>query len=188
LSSNFPDFSYWLDGIVSACELISSPNAFERVWVFGDTSITSIHYPDELFEQLLGDLHLEESLQDFADHLREMAAFDAIAGFARALVDLERVIKSNPLGAPEELLRSREQPSKVPQNESLIYRRWRAEDDSHPLRNRGKFRRVSGTGCRNFLGAHSKTGASLASTSSMIALGTLSSFLPPRAARSSARG
>ena len=36
--------------------------------------------------------------------------------------------------------------------------------------------------------AHSKIGASLASTSSMTASGTVSSFLPPRAPRSSARG
>lgn len=35
---------------------------------------------------------------------------------------------------------------------------------------------------------HSKIGANFASTSSMIAPGTLSSFLPPRAPRSRARG
>jgi hypothetical protein len=42
--------------------------------------------------------------------------------------------------------------------------------------------------CHGSPAAHSKIGASFASTSSMIAVGTFSSFLPPRARRSRARG
>ena len=105
--SSMVDFTYWIEGIVGTCELISSPSAFKRVWVLGDTSITSIHYPAELFEQLLGDLHLEECLEHFAEQLRELGAFEAIAGFTSALVALEGNIKGNPtLGDPETLLAS----------------------------------------------------------------------------------
>jgi hypothetical protein len=101
------DFNYWFEGVVGTCELISSPSVFERVWVFGDTGITSIHYADELFEQLLGDLHLQECLQHFADQLREMGAWEEIGNFASALVDLERIVRSNPaLDDPRTLLAS----------------------------------------------------------------------------------
>lgn len=90
------DFEYWFEGVVATCQLISSPTEFERVWIFGDSSITSIHYPDELFEQMLGDLNLEECHRHFADKLREMGAFDAVAEFTSILVDLETTIRSKP--------------------------------------------------------------------------------------------
>ncbi len=103
------DFTYWFEGIVGACELISSPNAFERAWVMGDASTTSIHYPDEFFEQLLGDLHLEECLKHFEDRLRKVDALEVIANFANVLVDLERTIRNNPaLNTPKTLLASPE--------------------------------------------------------------------------------
>lgn len=66
----------------------------------------------------------------------------------------------------------------------------------NPLGNNSETRRLSrlvtlpapGRKPRRGGAIHSNIVASLASTSSMIAPGTLSRFLPPRAARSSARG
>ena len=87
-------FEYWLEGVVRTCELIASEEAFFRTWVLGDRSITSIHYYDELFEQLIGDLHLEECIGQFENTLRKDGAFDAVSSFAVALRHLDQCIES----------------------------------------------------------------------------------------------
>ena len=64
-----------------------------------------------------------------------------------------------------------------------------ARGSSFPSRSwRSRTRRALFMRDRFVVRAHSKIGASFASTSSIIVPGTLSSFLPPRALRSSARG
>ena len=85
---------YWLEGVVRTCELIASKEAFFQTWVLGDHSITSIHYYDELFEQLIGDLHLEECIGQFENTLRKDGAFDALSSFAAALRHLDQCIES----------------------------------------------------------------------------------------------
>ena len=102
-------FNYWLDGIVGTSELIASTDGFRRAWLQGDTSITSIHYYDELMEQLLGDLHLKENTVQFASALKRLDAFDAVSAFAHAVLSLERTVQENTdLHDHETLLASRE--------------------------------------------------------------------------------
>ena len=88
-------FEYWLTGIVSTCELIASKDAFYRTLILGDHSITSIHYYDELLEQLIGDLHLEECIGLYEGTLRKDEAFDAVSGFAAALRLLDQSVATH---------------------------------------------------------------------------------------------
>jgi len=99
-------FEYWFENILATCELIASRDTFKTVWVLGDKTITSIHYPSELFEQLLGDLRLEEGVEFYKDKLRELDQFEAVAAFASALLNLERNYQNNP--DAEKLLASQE--------------------------------------------------------------------------------
>lgn len=101
------DFNNWFRQIVTTCDLIASKDAFTRTWILGDHSITSIHYYDELFEQLIGDLHLEECLQQFESTLREVGAFEALSSFYAALRLLdERIETRSDLQDPKLLLSS----------------------------------------------------------------------------------
>lgn len=103
------DFEYWFDCIVGTCGLIADNDAFMRTWVLGDDSITSIISYDELFEQLIGDLHLDESIQRFAGNLHSLGALETIRGFARAVHEIESRIAATPeLQNPADLLRSQE--------------------------------------------------------------------------------
>src|SRR5690348_13036878 len=87
-------FEYWFSGIIGTCELITNKDAFYRTWVLGDHSLTSIHYYDELFEQLVGDLHLDDCIQQFAADLERHGAFKAFVEFSVALHTLDRQIES----------------------------------------------------------------------------------------------
>jgi len=101
-------FRYWFGGIVGTCELIASADAFRRVWLQHEATITSIHYHDELLEQLLGDLHLEESVVQFGSALHELGALDAVRAFAGAVLDLEKAAREvTDLQNAEALLASR---------------------------------------------------------------------------------
>jgi len=102
-------WDYWFDGIISTCRLIADKDVFRRVWILGDFTITSIHYYDELLEQLLGDLHLATSLQRFEKRLSDVGALDAVREFARALHELDTRVTCTPaLQEPCTLLDSRE--------------------------------------------------------------------------------
>jgi hypothetical protein len=90
-------WDYWFDGIIGTCRLIADRDVFKRVWILGDFTITSIHYYDELLEQLLGDLHLDTSLQRFEKRLSDVGALEAVQEFARALHELDACVS----GAPE---------------------------------------------------------------------------------------
>jgi len=100
---------YWLEGIIGTCELIVSKDAFTRAWILGDQSVTSIHYYDELFEQLIGDLHLEECIGRFESVLREIGAFDELSAFPAALRRLDQHVETcASLQDPKVLLASEE--------------------------------------------------------------------------------
>ena len=76
---------------------------------FGDSSITSIHYYDELFEQLMGDLRLEEHIKQFDSRLKGLGAVEALSAFSAALLRVDRCIESRPeLQSPKVLLVSAE--------------------------------------------------------------------------------
>jgi hypothetical protein len=85
---------YWLTGILRTCELIVDGDAFVRTWIEGDYSITSIHYYGELFEQLAGDLHLDECVAQFEPQLRRCGIFEAVSDFALSLHRLDRSVES----------------------------------------------------------------------------------------------
>jgi hypothetical protein len=102
-------FKYWFDGIVGTCELIASTDAFARAWLKQDTSITSIHYYDELMEQLLGDLHLIEHRARFEAALKRIDALDTISAFSNSLLALQRSVTARAeLRDPRVLLASQE--------------------------------------------------------------------------------
>jgi hypothetical protein len=97
--------------------------AFARVWLHGDKTITSIHTFAELVEQLMGDLHLEECILRFADTLRHLGVFDSLADFARVLGELEQSARRDPtLHNPERLLRSLMTCPVLPRPSTLIAR------------------------------------------------------------------
>jgi len=99
------DFDYWFENIVSEADLISSPNALTKAWIQKDKDVTSAYDIDELLEQLLGDLRLHEHLRRFDQDLCRIGAVEAVAAFAQALLDLEKIIKSDlRLKKPENLL------------------------------------------------------------------------------------
>jgi len=103
------DFDYWFDGIVGTCNLIADNEAFRRAWLLEDQTITSIHYYDEMFEQLVGDLHLEESIVRFANILSASGSLETVQAFATALHELDGRIECNEeLQNPRALLGSRE--------------------------------------------------------------------------------
>src|SRR5579884_2321885 len=89
-------FTYddWISEVVGVCELIVSKDALYRTWVLHDYSITSIHYYDELFQQLIGDLRLDENIKHFKSKLDQHRALDSVAGFATALHYLDEQIES----------------------------------------------------------------------------------------------
>ncbi|MFY9727737.1 MAG: hypothetical protein WB579_20390 [Bryobacteraceae bacterium] len=102
-------FKYWFDGIVGTSEFIASPDAFRRAWLQRDTGITSIHYYDELIEQLLGDLRLEENAVRFSDVLKGLDVLDAVSAFTDAVLSVNQAVKQNTeLQNQETLLASRE--------------------------------------------------------------------------------
>jgi hypothetical protein len=98
-------FDYWIANIVSSSKLIADPDALGRVWIHGETGITSAYSVGELLEQLLGDLRLQEHVHQFEDSLRRVGALEVIGAFAQASVDLEKAIeKHSSLERPENLM------------------------------------------------------------------------------------
>lgn len=103
--NNVVDFKYWFDNILAAAKLIASETDLRRAWIQGDAAITSAYDPNELLEHLLGDLRVAEHVQMFGDNLREKGAYESVATFAGAVLDVESAIRSEPsLENPENLL------------------------------------------------------------------------------------
>jgi hypothetical protein len=63
-------FEYWFDNVIAASDLIASNDALAGTWIQKDEALMSAHDPDELMEQLLGDMNLEENVQRFDEKLR----------------------------------------------------------------------------------------------------------------------
>ena len=101
------DFKYWFDNILATAKLMASETDLRRAWTQGDDTITSAYDPNELLEQLLGDLRVAEHVQMFEHDLQERGAYESVATFARAVMDVESAIRSEPsLENPESLLAS----------------------------------------------------------------------------------
>lgn len=99
----------WLTGLVGTCQLIASDDSFYRSWVLHDFSVTSIHHYDEPFEQLIGDLHLEENLEQFRNLLQEQGALTGVSNLLAAIRKLDGQIEKRPdLQDPAVLLKSEE--------------------------------------------------------------------------------
>jgi hypothetical protein len=92
-------FGYWIANIVSSSKLIADSDALGGVWINGETGITSAYSVDELLEQLLGDLRLQEHIQQFEVRLRRIGALEEVATFAQLLV--EAIKKDSRLESPE---------------------------------------------------------------------------------------
>jgi hypothetical protein len=103
------DFRYWFDNVVGSSQLIASEGALRRKWVQKETGITSAYDPDELFEQLLGDLRLKDEVQRFKDDLIQLGAFDALNALTSALIEAEGLVRGDARFAdPQTLLTSPE--------------------------------------------------------------------------------
>ena len=124
-------FNYRFDGVIGACELIASTDAFWRAWIEHDTSITSTHCYDELMEQLLGDLHLIEHRVRFDVTLKSIDASDAISALSSALVTLEGSVNERAeLRDPGALLASQEWAA-LPSHQRLRTRRRTPRSQAH---------------------------------------------------------
>ena len=102
------DFEYWFASIVFTCELITDRDAFWKAWVAHDHTVTSIHNYDELYVQLVDDLHLDELVTEFAPRLSDKAA-GVLKQLGAALHALDQKIEvSSEFTNPEALLSSPE--------------------------------------------------------------------------------
>jgi hypothetical protein len=100
------DFEHWFDNIVSSCDFVVSTAPY-RVWVRGETNVTSAYDCTEFLEQTLGDLDLEGLVPQFADRLHLAGAYDAVLSFRHALLQFERLSEIRQPGA-QQLLASGE--------------------------------------------------------------------------------
>jgi hypothetical protein len=101
------DFEYWIANIVGACDLIASDEAFRKVWVDGDHTLTSIHYYDELYVQLTDGLRINELIEEFSPRLSNQETLRMLREFAASLLALDRSIEnSRNLEDPAALLSS----------------------------------------------------------------------------------
>ena len=101
------DFEYWIANVVAACELIASDEAFQKVWVNGDHTLTSIHYYDELYVQLTDGLRIKELIEEFSPRIGNRETLRVLREFAGFLLDLDRSIEKSPdLKDPATLLSS----------------------------------------------------------------------------------
>jgi len=57
-------FDVFLEGILGAAELVSDKVTLKAVWLGGDRKKTSMVNFDEMYEQLFGDLYLDDYLED----------------------------------------------------------------------------------------------------------------------------
>jgi hypothetical protein len=101
------DFEYWIANIAGTCELIASDEAFRKVWVSGDHTLTSIHYYDELYVQLIDGLRIDELIEEFSPRIGNQETVRALREFAGSLLTLDRSIENSPdLKDPATLLSS----------------------------------------------------------------------------------
>jgi hypothetical protein len=89
------DLEIWLDQVVGYCEFICHKQALRRVWIERDITITSIYAYDELFEQLVGDMHLDSLVEQFAPKIIDEETIEMLRAFAKAIQRLDAQIDSH---------------------------------------------------------------------------------------------
>ena len=86
-------YRIWLPQIVGYADSVLD-GTFEKAWAEGDQSRTSVHYSDELFSQVFGDLdaetHMEEARQTLGMHPNLVSA---LSHFLCSLRQLEEWIE-----------------------------------------------------------------------------------------------
>ncbi len=103
------DFDYWFASLIGTCEIIVNKDALRRAWLLDDRSKTSIYSYDELFEQLAGDLHIDECIKLFKICLQQVNALEVVTALAQALHKLNNCVETNTkLQNPNILLSSAE--------------------------------------------------------------------------------
>ncbi len=97
----------FLANVFSLCEWIVSDKP-SRVWINGETGLTSVVNPEEFFEQAFGDNDLENMIPHFSADLNTDNAYDAVSAYRDALLKLERLFNTDPHIEPRRLLASNE--------------------------------------------------------------------------------
>lgn len=97
----------FLANIFSLCEFIRSDHP-SRVWVNGETGLTSVVSPEEFFEQAFGDNDLENMILHFSSELKAENAYEAITTYRDSLLKLEALFDANQALEPRLLLASEE--------------------------------------------------------------------------------
>ena len=59
----------WLPQILGYAQLIADENVLRRAWLNGEAAETSVTAPDEMIEQVFGDLAAEEMIKEASFHL-----------------------------------------------------------------------------------------------------------------------
>jgi hypothetical protein len=92
------ELDVWVDGICSTAELVAEEGLFEKVWLKGDKSITSILEPEELFEQIFEGLDADnfENSKEFNLQLDSYQK-QKISNFLAKLRELEEYVNLNDL-------------------------------------------------------------------------------------------
>lgn len=81
-------FRTWLPQIIGYAEMLQD-DTLEKAWSEGDRSRTSIYYSGELYEQIFGDLHADEMMEEarlrLGQHPSLVAALDRFLGALKQL-------------------------------------------------------------------------------------------------------
>ena len=97
----------FLANVFSLCEFIVS-NRPARVWVNGETGVTSVFSPEEFLEQALGDNDLENMILHFSAELKADNAYGAVTTYRDSLLKLEAFFDASQRIEPRLLLASKE--------------------------------------------------------------------------------
>jgi len=100
-------YQTFLANIFGLCELIGSDRPY-RVWVNGETGITSVISPEEFFEQAFGDTDLENMVLHFSTELKAENAHGTITTYRDSLLKLEALFDATQGIEPRLLLASEE--------------------------------------------------------------------------------
>ena len=100
-------YQTFLANVFSLCEFIVS-NRPARVWVNGETGVTSVFSPEEFFEQAFGDNDLENMILHFSTELKADNAYGAVTTHRDSLLKLEAFFDASQRIEPRLLLASKE--------------------------------------------------------------------------------
>jgi hypothetical protein len=100
-------YSTFLANVFSLCEFIVS-NLPARVWVNGETGVTSVVSLEEFFEQAFGDGDLENMILHFSAELKADNTYGVVTGYRDSLLRLEAFFDANQRIEPRLMLASKE--------------------------------------------------------------------------------